>query len=166
MTFLWIFLIFLIGMGLVAVEAVTPWGVAGALGIGLILYSGWLAVDAVGPKLGAIYCLMALGAAGVLMRTALRTGVEYMQLKPPGRAAAMKAAAGGPGVGEIARVVQPLRPTGTIEWNSKRYPARAISPELEFAVGSSVRIRERDSVFYLVEAAGEPEPDSDSGSVA
>lgn len=157
MTFLWIFLIFLIGMVMIILESVTPWGIAGVFGFGLIIYSGWLAIDAVGPELGTIYCVMALGAAGLLMRTALRTGVEFMQLKPPERAAAMRAAAEGPAVGEIARVVQPLRPTGTIEWNSKRYPARAFSVELEFAIGTRVRIRERDSVFYLVDAADDSE---------
>lgn len=155
-----ILIIFLFVVGLIAIllEAVLPMGISAIVGILAITFSGYLAFDQYGFKLGAIYCLIAAGIAVVVVRFAVKSGLDLMTLSPPGRSRKKGAdpedrapeALPFPSIGEVAEVVQPLRPTGTIEWEGQRLPARASLPEHEYSVGTLVRIEGKDSIFWVV----------------
>lgn len=153
-----IIILFVVGLIAILLEAVMPFGISAIAGILAIGFSGYLAIDQYGLKLGAIYCLIAAGIAVVVVRFAVKSGLDLMTLSPPGRSRKKGAETADrqpealpfPSIGEIAKVVQPLRPTGTIEWEGQRLPARATLPEHEYSAGTLVRIDGKDSIFWVV----------------
>ena len=162
-----IIILFIFGLIAILLEAVVPFGISAILGVGAIAFSGYLAFDHFGFAQGVIYCVIAAGIAGILVRFAVKSGLSIMTLSPPGRAGKKgnrgaggeSTEAGVPKMGEMAKVVQPLRPTGTIEWEGQRLPARASLPEFEYPVGTLVRIEGKDSIFWtVVEGAAESPP--------
>ncbi|MBI3735263.1 hypothetical protein HY256_01975 [Candidatus Sumerlaeota bacterium] len=154
-----VILLFVIGFFLIFFEALVPHGISVFPGIILVLLSGYLAIAEFGWAVGMIYCLMALAIALVLVRLTIRSGIRALRLQPPKRKPPASPAPGlndeeapaGPNIGDRAKVVQPLRPTGTIEWNGKRFPARTISPERESPAGTQVQIKGRDAAYLVVE---------------
>jgi membrane-bound ClpP family serine protease len=154
-------ILFLLGIFAIFFEAVLPFGVSAVFGFLVIFFSGYLAVTTYGPALGALYCVIATVAALVVARLAIRSGLSWLALKPkilrdPGRNAL--APSREPALGDRARVVQPLRPTGAIQWEGQRLSARALQLEREISIGAEVVIRGKDSIFWLVEEP--PKPDA------
>lgn len=158
-----IFLFFIVGLLSIILETVTPHGISGIIGFALVIFSCYLAIQLYGMQLGLIYCAMALTIAVIVARFALVQGVQWMDLKPPARKGAQAAKAESPTeprAGETARVIQPLRPTGTIEWQGRRFPARTLYPEREVPIGAEVVVRSKDSVFLLCEESAPPAGES------
>jgi membrane-bound ClpP family serine protease len=158
-----IFLLLFVGLLAVVMEAVLPFGISLILGFGLIIGSGWLAIEEFGMAMGITYCLMALAASIILLRITIRSGLDWMRLNPPHPSPSTPAVQGAretatsqaqPHMGDWAQVVQPLRPTGTIEWRSQRFAARSLHVEKEIPIGRDVVIRGQDSIYLLVEEAG------------
>lgn len=154
-----------VGIFLIAIEGVTPHGISGFIGFAVVILSGYLAIRTAGMATGILYCILSLAVSIFAMYLAYQHGLRLMALegeKPPPPAETIGAPEEGepaPVAGDPARVVKPLRPTGEIEWNGRRLPARSIQPELELAVGERVRVRGQDSIFYLVE------PDEDASTL-
>lgn len=150
-----IVLLFVLGVFAIVLETVLPFGLSATAGFAMIALSGYLAFHEYSPAVASMYCLLALGLSLVLARVAFVNGVKILSLTPP--APRTSDGANGqdrptPGVGDTAIVVQPLRPTGTIEWQGQRLPARSALVEREISAGKSVRISGRDSVYWLAEA--------------
>ena len=154
-----IILLFLFGVFAIILEVALPFGISAALGVAVIAFSGYLAVQAAGPVGGTIYLVIALFIVTFTAYWSIRSGLRLIRLKSlnpddSARADGEDADADysdGPPIGALAAVVQPLRPTGTIEWEGRRLSARTIHPEQELAVGSTVRVVERDSIYFIVE---------------
>lgn len=164
-------LLFIFGVFAIFLEVVLPFGVSATLGFIAIGASGYIAVTQEGPVKGALYCVMALAVAIVVARFSIKSGLKAMELKPPGRGrrgktragAAPASAAKDPPRGALARVIQPLRPTGAIEWEGKRLAARTAQPEIECPRGATVRIKGRDSTFWVVEKVEPGRGESSAG---
>lgn len=154
-----IILLFLFGVFAIILEVALPFGISATVGIAMIAFSGYLAVKAAGPVGGMIYLVIALIIAAFTAFWSIRSGLRLIRLKSSGPGDSARADgedvdtdySDGPPIGALASVVQPLRPTGTIEWEGHRLSARAIHPEQELAVGSTVRVVERDSTYFIVE---------------
>lgn len=169
---IFVFLFFMLGLLAIFVEMLTPHGISAVIGLGLVIFSCYLAVRLYGATLGTLYCFMAMGVALLVTRFVIVSGFQWMNLKParkpkdPDVARELAKAQKSPQVGETARVIQPLRPTGTVEWEGLRLPARTIYPDREIPIGATVRVRGKDSVYYLVEgeAAGSAQAPSSAAS--
>lgn len=152
-----IFLMFILGMVMIVIETLTPFGISAALGIALIVGSCYLAVHNFGAEAGTMYSLMAFVISSGLAYFMMRNGIKFLRLNPPKRTKTSEVAARAdtsePAPGDLARVVQPLRPTGTVEWNGRRFAARSINVQDELAVGDQVVVREKDSIYFIVERA-------------
>lgn len=150
-----IILLFIIGVFAILAEAFLPFGISAVLGFLVIGLSCYLAFTEFEPALAAIYCVMALLVAIITARVVVTSGLEWLKLRSPwpGRLAkrSSPSAKEDPPLGAEAVVIQPLRPTGTIEWRERRLPARTLRTERETPMGAKVRIRGRDSTFWLVE---------------
>jgi len=150
-----VILLLIAGVFAVAAEAVLPFGISAGLGILAILVSAYLAYQEYGAGVAALYLIMALAAALILLRLVTKSGLEWLALRPPpkreGGAAPSAGADEEPPMGATATVVQVLRPTGSIQWEGHRYPARSLEPERASPPGSRVRIVGRDSIYFLVE---------------
>lgn len=164
-------LLFIFGVFAIFLEVVLPFGISATLGFVAIGVSGYIAVTQEGPVKGALYCVMALAVAIVVARFSIKSGLKAMELRPPGGRRRAKTRAGGasasaakvPPTGALARVIQPLRPTGAIEWEGKRYAARTVQPEIECPRGATVRVKARDSTFWLVEIVESADGESSAG---
>jgi membrane-bound ClpP family serine protease len=152
-----IFLLFIVGMILIIIEMITPHGISAFVGAGLIIFSCYLAVQRFGVEAGILYSVMAFGLASAISWLVLKNGINFLRLPPPRKSKnptpppGPTASTADPAVGDILRVVQPLRPTGTVEWNGRRFAARAINPHEEYGVGEAVVLRDRDSIYLIVE---------------
>lgn len=80
-----VFLLLVVGLCLVALEAITPFGIAGAVGAALILLSGWIAVREAGPLVGSAYCVVALGLALLVVRVMIMRARVGLTLRAPQR---------------------------------------------------------------------------------
>ena len=155
----WMYVVMLAaGILMILLEILTPHGIAAICGFTVIAISSALCVYHEGWQTGLLYMIVALGLASFCSMHALRTGVKLLALKPvrdPGAPAPPpEKAPATPSLGEQAVVVQPLHPTGTIEWQGRRFAARTLNIEMELGRGETVLIRDRDSIYYLVERAG------------
>lgn len=152
-----VFVLFLAGAFFIAIEAFTPHGVSAIFGLLLIVLSIVVAVYEAGPATGMLYAGLSLGTAAWLTYWAYTSGIRRMALPPEKEAEPVLGAepTGKPAIGDAGRVVKPLRPTGEIEWNGVRFPARTLTPEKEAANGTRVVVRGQDSIFYLVEESEE-----------
>jgi membrane-bound ClpP family serine protease len=158
----WIYVLMLIfGILLILMEAVTPHGISFFFGAAIVIASIWLCIAREGFDAGVIYIIFAGALATLVSVYVFRSGINVMALKAPRDSFAEKLAQEGretpPPLGAKARVAQPLHPTGTIEWQGRRLPARALQLEKEVGVGEWVVVRGRDSIYYLVETAMENE---------
>jgi membrane-bound ClpP family serine protease len=158
----WMYVLLLaLGVMMILLEILTPHGIAAVCGFAVVVVSAFLCIYFEGWQTGLLYTCFALVLASFCSMHALRAGVKFMALKPtpdpnsPSAAPAQPQPV--PELGALATVVQTLRPTGTIEWQGRRFAARTLSPELELARGAQVTIRDRDSIYYLVEPA-DPQP--------
>lgn len=152
-----ILVLFIVGIVAILMEAVLPYGVSAAIGSIAIVASFYLAFTNFPVPLAMIYCLAALVVAVVIVRFAIKMGFSRMTLAPPPpseedgpvvRSDAPPAEL--PEVGDIAEVVQPLRPTGTIRWKGQRLSAKSVQTEKEVPKGARVRIEGLDSIFWQV----------------
>lgn len=160
-----ILVLMLLGLTLIVLEAVLPFGISLIVGALVMGFSVYLCFETYGPAAGVLYSLVALSLSIAAIYFILRQGFSVLGLKPPppdprpeGHSQEEEA---GPPDGEVVEVVQVLRPTGTVEWRDHRYAARSLSPEQEIRRGSRVRVEGRDSIYLLVElveAAPEPDP--------
>ena len=155
-----IFALFIVGMLAILLEAVLPYGISAILGALMIGFSIYLAYDNYGLALAAFYSFAALVLSILLLRWVLQRGVQAFSLKSPVGFSSRKESPPPPAaakakMGDLAVTVQPLRPTGSIEFQETRHNAMYLYPEREIPVGARVRIRGRDSIYYLVEE--EPE---------
>lgn len=151
-----IVLLLFLGIILIILEAVVPHGLSVIAGLGVISVSIYLCYKGYGAQLGSIYLVisafMAFSAAFVVFRSSIR----YMALHPQDKGGGSAKRSGNePPVGEWLRVIQPLRPTGTVEWQGRRFPARSLRPEVEVPVGARVRLQDYDSVYLLVDSGDE-----------
>lgn len=156
-----IIVLFIAGMFALVLEAILPFGISAIIGILLMGVAGYLAFEEFGPGRASIYLLLATGASIALLRIVAVWGNQRMALTPMARRTPPPPTPTGPtepAVGELVRVVQPLRPTGSIEWNERRFSARIIRQEIEVPSGASVVVRGRDSIFFLVDLAPETQP--------
>lgn len=148
-------ILFIAGIFAILLEAVLPFGISATIGFLILGFSCWMAVDELGPNLGILYCIFALVVSLVVARYGVRAGLKLLTLKaPPGDGASpAPGSKKDPRVGDVAEVVQPLRPTGTIRWENRRLSARARVPEMEIEVGTKVRVLMRESIYWIVEPA-------------
>ena len=158
MTAFLIVLLFSLGVLAILLEVTLPYGIAATLGGILILFSGYLAIVQYGAVIGSFYCVVAATVAFFVARLTIKSGLKRLTLRPTvGRRtdpSQTSVASVNPPMDAAAEVVQPLRPTGTIEWSDHRLPARSLHPEKEIPIGAEVRIKGKDSIYWLVE---EPE---------
>lgn len=156
MTTIFIIALFIIGIFLIVLEAIVPFGLAAIAGVGIIAFSVYLAFTNFSLTIAILYCVVALVVALLVVRYSIRYGLDFMSLAPP----AMKKNRPittqtpmdrEPAMGDVVKVIQPLRPTGSIEWEHRRLAARTLRPEKITPVGAHVRIAGKDSTFWLVE---------------
>lgn len=154
----WLLLLLLFaGLFLVLLEVIIPFGISfisGLIVIGLAMYLGYQQFEA-GERI--FYLSTALVLAAMAAYVAQRSGIKWLTLRQP-KANPDEAPPPAnnqprPTVGEIAEVVQPLRPTGTILWQQQRFPARTLRPEIESHLGDRVEIKGVDSIYYMTEPA-------------
>lgn len=152
-----VFLLFF-GIMLILAEVIVPHGISIVAGLLVIAGSIFICYKTYGPGLGTIYMIVSVAFAGIASYFVFRSGISFLALHPPrpegGAAPAAPAQNGGeerPAPGALLRVSQPLRPTGTVEWRGRRFPARSLRPERESAVGEQVRLCDWDSIYLLVE---------------
>lgn len=150
--------LFIAGVFAILLEAILPFGIIVVVGLGLIGLSSYLAIKEFGAGRGSLYMIAAFALAGLAARYAFKLSHRFLALKAPVKSEDPNAARGNlkaetaePILGASAKVVQPLRPTGTIEWQGRRLPARTVRPETITPAGADVFIRGRDSSFWLVE---------------
>ena len=150
-----IILLLVVGLTLIMLEAVLPYGVSATVGIACIVGSVYYAFVQFGPELGVVYLLLLAPTAGGILWIAVRIGKRTLSLglPPESGAGPRPEALEPPPVGDLAEVVQPLRPTGTVRWNERNWPARSLRPERPIEIGRRVRVRGYDSVYILVEPA-------------
>lgn len=154
-----IVLLLFIGIILIILEAVVPHGLSVLAGVGVIAVSVFLCYREYGVQLGTIYLVISLllsfSAAFVMLKSSIRLLAlqpsEERERESESGEEPKAPASNEPLVGEWLRVTQPLRPTGTVEWRGRRYPARSLRPELEIPVGARVRLHDHDSVYLLVD---------------
>jgi membrane protein implicated in regulation of membrane protease activity len=167
--FFWIlaFMLFL-GIFLILLEVIVPHGLSMIAGFAVIAFSVYYCFRQA-PGLVLPYLVFALIIAGVCAYVVFRTGIRTMTLgaAPPDHPAQSDGASPReePKIGQRVRVSQPLRPTGMIECGGKHWPARAFRSEIEFKIGEEVEIRERDSIYLVVDRPAAPRlnPASDKG---
>lgn len=156
---LMIFMLLVIGLCAIVLEVVLPFGISAIIGAALIILSGWLAINELGPTMGLAYCVLVLAISVYVMRMVLKAGAKAMVLMPPDSKSAGKSAEElqpDPKAGDIVTVAQVLRPTGSVEFHGRRFPARMVFIEQVVMPGESVRVRGRDSTFFLVEQIEPP----------
>jgi len=148
-----VFLLFFLGCIAIMLEALLPAAISATLGLVLIGLSCYLAFRETSVLTGMLYTFMALIVSLLLTRTTVRSGIKWFNLKPPKKMdpPINSKQSERPRLGDLATVVQPLRPTGTVEWHGRRFAARSLRPERELPAGRNVRIQGQDSIFLLVE---------------
>lgn len=144
----------LIGIVLIAIEGFTPHGVCGALGCAIIAVSCLLNIRSAGVVTGTLFSVFAVsGSIGVIFTLiqlfVLKGDRKVRHSNPVGSPEAGEAS---PALLDLGVVVKPLRPTGEIEWRGRRLPARSLDLGREVGVGRVVRIRAKDSSYYVVDA--------------
>lgn len=156
MIFWLIVLLLFFGIILILLEVIVPHGLSILAGVAVIAVSCYLCYASFGVRLGTIYLVFSIVLAVAAAYVVFRSSIRFMALHPlddkAGRGTAAGAADQEPQLGEWLSVIQPLRPTGTVQWRGRRLPARSLRPEVEIPVGARVRLMERDSVYLLVEA--------------
>lgn len=150
----WIIVILMfVGLVLIMLESVLPYGISAILGLLFIIWGGVKAIEEFGPHLGAIFMTLALGMGMALAFLSARWGKNLMTLQPPRRKKEKEDEA--PANGERVEVVQPLHPTGTVKWRGHRFSARLVELECEADEGLEVVVCGRDSIYLLVELPGD-----------
>ena len=148
-------LLLLIGIFLMMLEIVLPYGLSFIAGLCVIGLSCYLAFREYSPGEALIYVVAAAalsgGCAYYIFRSEIRLTALQTPPPPPREVPADQQPHERPGVGEIVEVVQVLRPTGTVRWQNHRFPARSVRQEEEVEVGASVRVKGHDSSYLLVE---------------
>lgn len=148
-----IVLLLFLGIMLILLEVVVPHGISIIAGVLVIGYSGYLCYQLYGPGRGGLYVLVSsLLATGAAVHV-FRSGLRWMALPPRSQSAAATHGVY-PALGEWLKVIQPLRPTGTVEWQGRRFPARSLRPEIESRIGEEVQLKDQDSIYLLVEPRG------------
>jgi membrane-bound ClpP family serine protease len=150
-----VFMLFFLGCIAIVLEVILPFAISATVGLLLIGLSCYVAFRETSFMTGLLYTFMALVTSLILTRTTVRTSIRWLNLKPPKKATEPISPKGQdrPRLGDLARVVQPLRPTGSVEWEGQRLSARSMHPEREVPVGTTVRIEGQDSIFLLVQEA-------------
>lgn len=152
--FLAIVLLLFIGILLLVLEIVVPFGLSFIAGLGVIGFSTYLCFQYFPPGLATLYLIGAIIASGACAYYIYRSGIRWTALSPPRSFRAKQAQASQaqerPQVGEIIKVIQPLRPTGTVLWRNHRFPARSLQPECETEVDALVEVKGYDSIYLLV----------------
>jgi membrane-bound ClpP family serine protease len=156
MTSMVLVIILLFALGLVAfiLEIVLPFGISAVVGLVLMGVAGYLSIHEFGPGRGSIYLIMAAGVSAAIVWVGVVWSRRYSQLKPLPRKTRpedLESTAKEPALGDAAVVVQPLRPTGTIEWQGRQLMARTLRVERIVEPGATVLIRGRDSTFWIVD---------------
>jgi len=144
-----ILLLLLIGLLLLVVEAFVPGGIVSTIGVVLIIISGILFVQDYGRTAGMIYFAISAVVGFVVWLLGFLLIARSLALKPP--STAEPAAGGDPRIGAIGRVVQALRPTGTIELGHRRCAARTDASNTEVPEGARVVVTGVDSSYLVVE---------------
>ncbi len=148
-------LLLLVGIFLMMLEIVLPYGMSFIAGLCVIGLSCYLAFRAYSPGEALIYVVAASalsgGCAFYIFRSGIRLTAQQTPPPPPREVPADEQARERPGVGEIVEVVQVLRPTGTVRWRNHRFPARSARQEEEVTVGVTVRVKGHDSSYLIVE---------------
>jgi membrane-bound serine protease (ClpP class) len=145
-----ILFLLLLGLLMLVIEAFIPGGIVATVGALLILGSGFLFVQQYGWNAGIVY----FGISAVIGFCAWLFGFLYfarrLALAPPVPEEEAEEKAH-PLVGKHGRVVQILRPTGTIEIEGHRHPARSDLAVAEIPVGTEVQVIGIDSSYLVVE---------------
>lgn len=158
-----VLLLFFLGFVLIMLEALMPFGISFTVGCGLMIVGVYLMWRA-DPQTGIVLLVIAVPLAAFAGWLVFRHGVEYLKLTPP------PAGAGAedddvPGEGTIVTVCQALHPTGTVQWQGRRYPARSLRLEMEWPIGARVCVRGRDSIYLLVDDVKSGSEGSDSEAI-
>lgn len=152
-----IILFFVVGIVAIMFETLLPFGISAIFGFALIGASAYVAYLEFGINLAILYCLMSLSVAFLVTRLVFRSGLRWLTLKPPRpetpAAGVAPVSEADPRPGDAARVVAPLRPTGTVDCQGRRMPARCVLPEQEIPIGAEVRLVSKDSIYWIVERA-------------
>ena len=149
----------IIGIILILLEAVVPFGLSIISGGVIIAASAWLCFHEYGPVGGGFYLAVSLAFSIGAAVWCFRSGLSWLALKPPETSAkGQKTQAprnAMPRQGDRGRVLQPLHPTGSIMCGGQRWAARTLNPEQELGVGCEVVIQGVDSIYLLVEPCGD-----------
>lgn len=148
-----IVLLLFVGIILIILEAVVPHGLSVIAGLAVIAISVYVCYFSYGPQLGTIYLVISIFLSATAAYIVFRSSIRFLALHPAESKTTPKSGANEPALGEVLRVTQPLRPTGTVEWRGRRFPARSLRPEIEVPVGAQVHLRDHDSVYLLVDPA-------------
>jgi membrane-bound ClpP family serine protease len=146
----WIIVILLIlGIALIFMEVFVPFGISLVCGLGLIFWSWYLCYQNTDNfPIALIWMTFSGLVAGGSVWWVWRSGMKLITLAPPDAGDGQDER---PVVGDVVEVLHPLRPTGAIRWDGKRYPARSIHAEKECPKGSKVIVRGEDSIYLVVE---------------
>lgn len=139
---------------LILLEIILPYGISMVIGLLVLGLSIYLFREH-DPQTWGWYTLVATGLALGAAVYVLKSGVSLLTLKPvdppePPERAATEDAATWPRVGDQVEAVQPLRPTGTVLWEGRRYPARCTRYEVTVPVGAKLKVTGLDSTYLLV----------------
>lgn len=162
-----ILLLLMFGVALIILEILVPYGLAAIAGGIVIVASMIICFQTYGLEMGLLYSLVGLLIGVIACVVVFRKGVLWLSLKPASDLPPEWETAGPPkrlpSAGELAQVIQPLRPTGTIVWQNRRLPARTLKPEMELKRGATVQIKGSDSIYILVEPARQGQESATEG---
>jgi len=152
----------LLGVLLLALEAILPGGVLGIAGFIALGTSAFFCFSTYGPAVGGVYLIVAVPGALLAWYLAFRFILPTMALAPPAEAGESAKPESNALVGREAEVIEDLDPSGLVRLDGRRRPAYSESSHEVIAAGEKVRVVALDST-YLVCRRLEGERGADGG---
>ena len=142
-----IILLLAAGLALIVLEAFVPGGVLGVIGVAAIIASAVLCFMEYGAATGSFYLIGSLLVGLIVGVSAFLLVLRRFTLKAP----QVELDEGKHSLrGRRGEVVKVLDPTGTIEIEGHKHPARAESSLQSIDKGEQVEVIGHDSIYLLV----------------
>jgi membrane-bound serine protease (ClpP class) len=151
MYILFLILMLATGLALLFAEVFVPGGIVAIAGGAILVTSVVLCYKHYGAMLGSVYLLVSVICTLGVAWAALRAIAHRFALTPPPPTVPEISKASL--VGGHGEVVQTLHPSGTIDLEGKRYPARLDTSTEQVAVGTTVEVVGYDGIYLVVRRA-------------
>jgi membrane-bound ClpP family serine protease len=148
-----ILLLLLIGLGLILIDSIVPGDIFVIIGIVLISTAILIGFSAFSPIMGLGFASLSLLLTAAALWTSYRFLARWISLKPYQPKSTPDTL---PTPGQQGRVLHALRPSGMIEIEGKRYPARAEISIHEIRTGENVEVVALDGGTVIVKKLEKP----------